>query len=200
GMPTFCKGWGKLPFDRSTPDITAHAILAMSLWKDTLPDDIKKRCNRSLDRMISWMEREQSGQGNWNPLWFGDQDAPHEQNLVYGAATLADYLMSSGDSRARKLAERSISYLLESQNPDGGWGGQAGVESKVTLTARAIGALSFCKSQSKEHISRGIDYLYALYRENRLYRREPIGLYFSRLWYSEDLYNLTFLLTALGRL
>ena len=200
GMPTFCKGWGKLPFDRSTPDITAHAILAMSLWKDTLPQEIKKRCSHSLERMINWMEREQSGQGNWNPLWFGDQDAPDEHNLVYGAATLADYLMSSGDSRAIKLAERSIRYLKESQNPDGGWGGQAGVESKVTLTARAVGALSFCKSQSEEQISRGIDYLYALYKENRLYRREPIGLYFSRLWYSEDLYNLTFLLTALKRL
>ena len=38
GMPTFCRGWGKLPFDRSTPDITAHAILAMSLWVNTLPE------------------------------------------------------------------------------------------------------------------------------------------------------------------
>ena len=26
GMPTFCRGWTKLPFDKSTPDITAHAI------------------------------------------------------------------------------------------------------------------------------------------------------------------------------
>jgi squalene-hopene/tetraprenyl-beta-curcumene cyclase len=26
GLPTFCRGWGTLPFDRSCPDITAHAL------------------------------------------------------------------------------------------------------------------------------------------------------------------------------
>ena len=32
GMPTFCRGWGTLPFDRSTPEITAHALQAWSVW------------------------------------------------------------------------------------------------------------------------------------------------------------------------
>jgi squalene-hopene/tetraprenyl-beta-curcumene cyclase len=26
GVPTFCRGWGALPFDRSSPDLTAHAL------------------------------------------------------------------------------------------------------------------------------------------------------------------------------
>ena len=30
GMPTFCRGWGTLPFDRSAPDLTAHALGAWS--------------------------------------------------------------------------------------------------------------------------------------------------------------------------
>ena len=29
GFPTFCRGWGTLPFDRSSPDITAHCIRAL---------------------------------------------------------------------------------------------------------------------------------------------------------------------------
>src|SRR5690606_25599498 len=29
GWPTFCRGWGKLPFDRSSPDITAHCMRAV---------------------------------------------------------------------------------------------------------------------------------------------------------------------------
>ena len=37
GMPTFCKGWGKLPFDRSSPDISAHALLAFVSWQAVLP-------------------------------------------------------------------------------------------------------------------------------------------------------------------
>src|ERR1700676_1927976 len=32
GVPTFCRGWGTLPFDRSTPEITAHALQAWSVW------------------------------------------------------------------------------------------------------------------------------------------------------------------------
>ncbi|MEN6400659.1 MAG: prenyltransferase/squalene oxidase repeat-containing protein, partial [Armatimonadia bacterium] len=30
GWPTFCRGWGKLPFDASCDDITAHALRALS--------------------------------------------------------------------------------------------------------------------------------------------------------------------------
>ncbi len=30
GWPTFCRGWGKLPFDQSAPDLTAHALRATS--------------------------------------------------------------------------------------------------------------------------------------------------------------------------
>src|SRR6266568_4695463 len=28
GLPTFCRGWTNLPFDRSAPDLTAHALRA----------------------------------------------------------------------------------------------------------------------------------------------------------------------------
>ena len=31
GWPTFCRGWGKLPFDKSSPDLTAHALRALCL-------------------------------------------------------------------------------------------------------------------------------------------------------------------------
>ncbi len=32
GWPTFCRGWGALPFDRSTPDLTAHVLRAFRGW------------------------------------------------------------------------------------------------------------------------------------------------------------------------
>ena len=40
GWPTFCRGWGALPFDRSTPDLTAHTLRAFRSWltaNDPLP-------------------------------------------------------------------------------------------------------------------------------------------------------------------
>lgn len=193
GMPTFCRGWGKLPFDRSTPDITAHAILAMSLWKDALPQEQQSRCEKSIRRMTAWLEKAMTHHGAWNPLWFGDQDAKDEKNPVYGAATIIDYLQTAGI----RLNAGAKDFLLACQNADGGWGGNKGVGSKVTLTAKALCALRHDKDRCDEAIRRGVDYLYAQYEAGTLYRREPIGLYFSRLWYSEQLYNYTYLIQAL---
>ena len=67
----------------------------------------------------------------------------------------------------------------------------------MTLTAKALCALSHYPSECDEAIRRGVDYLYRQYEEGTLYRCEPIGLYFSRLWYSEELYNYTYLILAL---
>src|SRR5262249_10278184 len=36
GWPTFCRGWGRLPFDRSGCDLTAHALRALHAWKDAV--------------------------------------------------------------------------------------------------------------------------------------------------------------------
>ncbi|MCH2119449.1 MAG: squalene--hopene cyclase, partial [Pirellulales bacterium] len=33
GWPTFCRGWGHLPFDRSSCDITAHVVRALIAWR-----------------------------------------------------------------------------------------------------------------------------------------------------------------------
>src|SRR5262249_14441849 len=38
GWPTFCRGWGHLPFDRSSADISAHALRALDAWKNDFHD------------------------------------------------------------------------------------------------------------------------------------------------------------------
>src|SRR5205814_1036115 len=43
GIPTFCRGWGALPFDRSAPDLTAHALRAWLAWFDEVPLELQKR-------------------------------------------------------------------------------------------------------------------------------------------------------------
>lgn len=201
GMPTFCKGWGKLPFDRSCGDISAHALLAMELWYDVLPSKIQTKCRRSINRLIDWMQHSQSAEGAWVPLWFGDQDAPKESSPVYGTATAVEYLTASKSKQAHSMARRGAEYLAKAQNADGGWGGQKGVQSKVTLTARALAALAATDDkQYRSAIERGFNFIYQIWEQGELSRREPIGLYFSRLWYSEEMYNLTFTLNALNKL
>ena len=200
GMPTFCKGWGKLPFDRSSADISAHALLAMELWMTSLPEDLQRRCQKSISRLIAWMERHQAADGSWIPLWFGDQDAENELSPVYGTATAVEYLTHSSNPATRPLIAKGIEYLLSAQNEDGGWGGAKGVRSKVTLTSRALSALASVENPAMESIERGFDYLHEMWQADKLYREEPIGLYFARLWYSERMYNMVFTLIALKKL
>lgn len=200
GMPTFCKGWGKLPFDRSSPDISAHALLAFVSWQAVLPTELQARCQRSIQRLLGWMKQAQAADGSWSPLWFGDQDAPQEQSLVYGTATATEYLSASSDPLAVLLAAKGVRYLLAAQNSDGGWGGTKGAPSKVTLTAKALSALASYPDCDPQAIERGFDWLYQRYADGTWLQREPIGLYFARLWYSEELYSLTFVLQALKKL
>lgn len=200
GMPTFCKGWGKLPFDRSSADISAHALLAMELWMTSLPEDLQRRCRKSISRLIAWMERHQAADGSWIPLWFGDQDAENELSPVYGTATAVEYLTHSSNPATRPLIAKGIEYLLSAQNEDGGWGGAKGVRSKVTLTSRALSALASVENPAMESIERGFGYLHEMWQAEELYREEPIGLYFARLWYSERMYNMVFTLIALKKL
>ncbi|HEX2749320.1 MAG TPA: hypothetical protein VHM91_15030, partial [Verrucomicrobiales bacterium] len=51
GIPTFCRGWGTLPFDRSTPEITAHVLAAFHAWR-MLPEP---RLARAMKRMMRYL-------------------------------------------------------------------------------------------------------------------------------------------------
>jgi squalene-hopene/tetraprenyl-beta-curcumene cyclase len=203
GMPTFCKGWGKLPFDRSSADISAHALLAIRLWEEALPDEaLRRRCARARKRLLRWMRRAQAADGSWTPLWFGDQDAPDEKAPVYGTATTVDYLAGESSPIAANMVEKGLRYLLSAQNADGGWGGQRGVASKVCFTARALSALASYPERVDElrpPACKAVDFLFGKFERGELYRPEPIGLYFSRLWYSEVLYAPAFAYEALRK-
>jgi squalene-hopene/tetraprenyl-beta-curcumene cyclase len=197
GMPTFCKGWGKLPFDRSSADITAHALLALGSWRKQLPAALQIQVENSEKRLLTWLETHQAEDGSWTPLWFGDQDSDNEASPVYGTATALDYLAQLSFSST--MTQRGIEFLLQSQNEDGGWGGKKGVESKATLTGKALSALAGYADTPKAAMERAVDYLLKRHDEGTLLKNEPIGLYFARLWYSEELYPLIFVLDGLKK-
>ena len=200
GIPTFCKGWGKLPFDRSSPDITAHTFMAFELWQHKMPEKLKKKMHKSMNRMLLWMKKIQQSDGSWTPLWFGDQHAPNELSPVYGTAVAVEHLSISSNPAARELAAKGAAYLVSTQNDDNGWGGAKGAPSKVTLTAKAIGALASFSTQYPDTLKTGFEFIEAAFKSGKLENREPIGLYFARLWYSEELYNIVFVLNALQNL
>jgi squalene-hopene/tetraprenyl-beta-curcumene cyclase len=119
GWPTFCRGWGKLPFDRSGADLTAHALRALHVWRGYG----SSRVERAIARGLSYLERQQRPDGSWLPLWFGNQDQTDDENPVYGTTKVLSAYRDLAQLEC-SAAQRGAQWLLARQNSDGGWGGE----------------------------------------------------------------------------
>jgi len=188
GFPTFCRGWGKLPFDRSGTDLTAHALRAIWQVNATV-----------IESGFSYLNRQQHPDGSWLPLWFGNQHAPDDINPVYGTSrVLAAYRdLKRADF---KEAQRGIAFLFAVQNSDGGWGGAKDTPSSIEETALAVEVLlGIVPAETRDVIDRGIEYLLRRVEDGSFAQPSPIGFYFAKLWYFEKLYPIIFTVAALGR-
>ena len=197
GWPTFCRGWGRLPFDRSSPDLTAHALRAFHAWRHVLDGDA--RCRRAIARGLAYLERAQRQDGAWVPLWFGNQHAPDHENPVYGTAKVLLAYRDLGLAQAEP-AVRGVDYLVAAQDPDGGWGGARGVASGLEETALAVEALAGWPAHAGAAAvcRRGALHLAERVVAGGMSTPSPIGLYFAKLWYSERLYPIIMAVAALG--
>lgn len=181
GMPTFCRGWGKLPFDRSCPDLTAHAIRAFVAWRGEVASSLWKKTERSIRRGLRYLEKQQRADGSWIPLWFGNQSNPNHENPVYGTVRVLEALRELDASefpRVGKMKTRGFQWL-ENAPLRGGSVEEAAL--KVGLTGEGVGHLLEITNHGTE------------------FPASPIGLYFASLWYSEKLYPSIFTVEALKR-
>ena len=198
GFPTFCKGWGRLPFDRSCPDITAHVLRALRTWRDLVTPSVARRVDRSLKRGVGYLLATQRLDGAWLPLWFGNQHTSRHENPTYGTAQVLRALQATelwGLPSVGVAIEKGRRWLESAQNRDGGWGGDHGAPSSPEETGLALGALAVGGISSA--VCRGAQWLVRKLRRSRLICAAPIGLYFASLWYSEELYPVIFSLSGL---
>ncbi len=197
GVPTFCKGWGLLPFDRSCPDISSHALQAFSLWLPYLTGKLKFLTGKAIAQLIRYLASSRDTDNAWTPLWFGDQNSADQTNRVYGTATVLINLYDQPYQKIKHLVEPAVAWLWKARNPDGGWGGEPNTPSLFETTAQAVAALSLY-SEDISQLQVNIDFLVdQIIDSNGCPASSPIGLYFASLWYSEKLYPVIFGLRAL---
>ncbi|MFQ6036565.1 MAG: prenyltransferase/squalene oxidase repeat-containing protein, partial [Sedimentisphaerales bacterium] len=249
GIPTFCRGWTALPFDRSAPDLTAHTIGAISAWLDVVPISMHKRMVKAITSGLTYLKRVQNQDGSWVPLWFGNQFAPNQENPLYGTARVLTALCGSttggfnpaincvteppvklGAKYSIHLAPRftwgpcftrvsrftrgyapminkAVRWLLSAQNQDGGWGRAKSTIEETALAVDALAELMLCGSLKRSlgmdyfrsAISRGVSWLIEQTKQGTSVTASPIGLYFARLWYFEELYPVIFTVSALQK-
>lgn len=198
GIPTFCRGWGTLPFDRSAPELTAHALRAWHAWEPFLQAEPRRRIRTARRRALEFLRRSQRPDGSWVPLWFGNEHAPGEENPVFGTSLvlLARNTVPTSELSGQ-LWERGGRFLEAAQNPDGSWGGAKGTPGTVEETSLALTALSESGAlRPGTARERAIRWLAARINADHL-DPSPIGLYFARLWYHERLYPLVWSAEAL---
>jgi len=217
GIPTFCRGWGKLPFDRSSADLTAHAIQAWAAWLPDLPIEDQRRVKRAMARACGFLKSNQQHagelEGAWKPLWFGDQHGSDEVNWTYGTSRVLLVLaMTAPHVQMEKPAQAAACWLVKAQRPDGSWGGgPASTVASVEETALAVEALAgllehqlgtMNQGQGQEiasAMSKGVLWLLDRIENGSWLEPAPLGFYFAKLWYFERLYPVILTVGALGR-
>lgn len=218
GWPTFCRGWGKLPFDRSGADLTAHVLRALKAWEKDLVSDKGVFANdptgfeRVVQQGFQYLDEQQNDDGSWYPLWFGNQDHPQEENPVYGTSKVLLAYIKWGRI-SDQPAERAFQWLATHQNEDGGWGSGVAHQrlangrirnqrdgSSVEETALALETLMHSPDPTHqiEAVEKGLAWLIDRVETDRYVDCSPIGFYFAKLWYHERLYPLIFTVSALG--
>jgi len=206
GIPTFCRGWGTLPFDRSAPEITAHALQAWSAWCSHFDMGLQRDVQAASGQAVEFLAAAQATDGTWIPLWFGNELAPGEDNPTYGTARALLGLharLIRGNRRSTDCRRLAVRWLLEVQNADGGWGGSRAVPSSIEETGVVLASLGRSLAdgdarQISKAVARGARWLIDATADSAETTAAPLGLYFARLWYYEELYPLVFAAAGLA--
>jgi squalene-hopene/tetraprenyl-beta-curcumene cyclase len=185
----------KALLDPSTADLTGRMIemLGHLGWTSTAP---------AAQRAIAFLKREQEPQGCWFGRW--------GVNYIYGTWAVLAGLQAIGEPMDQPYIRRAARWLIDHQNPDGGWGEschsyedpQTAGQGPSTASQTAWALLGLLHAGCVQHpaVRSGIDYLLRTQcADGGWEEQEFTGTGFPRVFYLRyHLYRLYFPLWALS--
>ncbi len=140
--------------DPATSDITARVLQCLSHFGFTTED-------ACVQRAIDFLKGDQCPDGSWFGRW--------GTNYIYGTWQVLQGLRAIGEDMRLPYIRRSVAWLKEHQNEDGGWGESLrsyddpqfkGLgESAASQTAWAVMGLICAGEVHSREVTRGIEYL-----------------------------------------
>lgn len=152
GWPTFCRGWGTLPFDRSGADLTAHVLRALHAWQTI------------------WSEECPAHAESFGPDVTWDRQLARVHDATSQPASPARSSRERAFRRAvwDAAVARGFAYLERTQHADGAWsplwfGNQdhPREDNPVYGTAKVLLAYRDCGRLDREPARRGLAWLRA---------------------------------------
>ncbi|MFP4589621.1 MAG: squalene--hopene cyclase [Candidatus Acetothermia bacterium] len=182
--------------DPSTVDVTAHVLELFGRFGFGIEDQL-------VQQPLRFIRERQQPDGSWFGRW--------GVNYVYGTGCVLPALEAVGEDMSRSYVRRAVDWLVEVQNPDGGWGetpksyedpslaGQG--PSTPSQTAWAILALLAAGEEDSTAVSEGISFLVERQTASGTWVEDyHTGTGFPGDFYLiYDLYSHYFPLLALGR-
>ncbi len=182
--------------DPPSVDVTAHIIEFFGMTG-------YDRRFASIARALEYIKGEQEEDGSWFGRW--------GVNYIYGTGAALPALQAVGEDMSQGYIRKAVKWLLEHQNPDGGWGESCDSYANPNLkgkgpstasqTAWALIGLLATGEEGNPAVQRGIDYLIETQREGGSWD-EPhfTGTGFPRdFLINYHMYRNHFPLSALGR-
>ena len=189
-LPPWHLEYGHELKDPSTADVTGHALWALTLYKD------EYKLSSNIKSALNFLEKDQVSDGYWYGRW----------GLCYIYGTSRAIIAISATNTHNKFIFKSIKWIEQIQNKDGGWGENylsyfnktyIQGESDIVLTSWALIALMKYYKQVTVGVANGINFILE-YLEEVDFSNLPTG--FSAAAIEPAIYNIYYYIFPLQAL
>jgi len=216
-----CRGWkwyealnpsevfGEIMIDYSYVECSASSMSALAEFSKQFPDHRRQEIQRAIRRGRDFIKAIQRDDGSWYGCW--------GNCFTYGCWFGVEGLLAAGEPPRCEPIRRCVRFLLQRQEPDGGWGEDflscfnreyttcdrlygCDSGSSVVCTAWALLALMAGECDDTDAVRRGVDFLMRRQLPTGDWAQENIAGVFNRsIGISYTSFRNVYPLWALGR-